>query len=76
VIPLAAVVQPPPGKQGYMVYVAGDQGGKAVAQAQMVQLGDALGDRIAVREGLHAGQRVVVTGASLVHDGEMVEIVP
>jgi hypothetical protein len=42
----------------------------------MVQLGDALGDRIAVREGLHAGQRVVVTGASLVHDGEMVEIVP
>jgi RND family efflux transporter MFP subunit len=76
VIPLAAVVQPPPGTPGYMVYVADEQGGKAVLKAQMVQLGDALGDRISVREGLQVGQRVVVTGASLVHDGETVEIVP
>jgi RND family efflux transporter MFP subunit len=76
VIPLAAVVQPPPGTAGYMVYVAQDQGGKSVAKAQMVQLGDALGDRIAVRGGLRVGDRVVVTGSSLVHDGETVEIVP
>ncbi|HWE51252.1 MAG TPA: efflux RND transporter periplasmic adaptor subunit [Bryobacteraceae bacterium] len=76
VIPLAAVVQPPPGKSGYMVYVAADEGGKAVAKAQMVQLGDALGDRISVRGGLSEGQRVVVTGASLVHDGEAVEVLP
>ena len=76
VIPLAAVVQPPGGSQGYMVYLAEAQGGKAVAKAQMVQLGDALGDRIAVREGLRAGQNVVVTGASLVHDGEQVEVLP
>lgn len=76
VIPLAAVVQPPPGTAGYMVFVAEEQGGKVVAKAQMVQLGDPLGDRISVREGLHAGQRVVVTGASLVHDGETVEVLP
>jgi multidrug efflux system membrane fusion protein len=76
VIPLAAVIQPPPGTPGYMVYVAQDQGGKAVVKAQMVQLGDALGDRIAVRGGVHVGDKVVVTGASLVHDGETVEIVP
>jgi multidrug efflux system membrane fusion protein len=76
VIPLAAVVQPPPGKTGYMVYVAEEQGGKTVAKAQMVELGDALGDRISVRGGLQAGQRVIVTGASLVHDGEAVEVLP
>jgi len=76
VIPLAAVIQPPPGTPGYMVYVAQDQGGKAVVKAQMVQLGDAMGDRIAVRGGVNVGDRVVVTGASLVHDGETVEIVP
>jgi multidrug efflux system membrane fusion protein len=76
VIPLAAVVQPPPGTSGYMVYVVGDASGKAVAKASMVQLGEALGDRIAVRQGLQAGQRVIVTGASLVHDGETVEVVP
>jgi len=76
IIPLAAVVQPSPGTPGYMVYLLEEQGGKAVAKAQMVQLGDALGDRISVRAGLHDGQRVVVTGASLVHDGEPVEVVP
>ena len=76
VLPLAAVVQPPPGTAGYMVYVAQDQGGKSVVKAQMVQLGDALGDRIAVRGGVRVGDKVVVTGASLVHDGETVEIVP
>lgn len=75
-IPLAAVVQPPPGKAGYMVYLVEEQGGKAVAKARMVELGDALGDRISVRGGLHAGERVVVTGASMVHDGEPVEVVP
>jgi len=76
VLPLAAVVQPPPGTAGYMVYVAQDQGGKAVVKAQMVQLGDAMGDRIAIRGGVRVGDKVVVTGASLVHDGETVEIVP
>ena len=76
VIPLAAVVQPPPGKTGYMVYVAEQQGGKTIAKAQMVKLGDALGDRISVLEGLQQGQRVVVTGASLVQDGETVEVLP
>jgi multidrug efflux system membrane fusion protein len=76
VIPLAAVVQPPPGKTGYMVYVADQQGGRTIAKAQMVELGDALGDRISVREGLQTGQKVIVTGASLVHDGEAVEVLP
>jgi RND family efflux transporter MFP subunit len=76
VIPLAAVVQPPAGKPGFMVYVVEEQGANAVAKARMVELGDALGDRISVRDGLRAGERVAVTGASLVHDGETVEVVP
>jgi len=76
VIPMAALVQPPPGTAGYMVYVAEEQNGKVVARARSVQLGDALGDRIAVRQGVQEGQRVIVTGASLVHDGETVEVVP
>jgi RND family efflux transporter MFP subunit len=76
VIPLAAVVQPPAGQSGYMVYIAEQQGSNAVARARMVKLGDALGDRISVLDGLREGQRVVVTGASLIHDGEAVEVAP
>jgi len=76
VIPLAAIVQPPPGKSGYMVFLAEAQDGRAVAKAQMVKLGDALGDKISILDGVQAGQHVVVTGASLVHDGETVEVAP
>jgi len=76
VVPLSAVVQPPPGRTGYMVYVVEGQGDKAVVKARAVELGDALGERIAVKSGLQGGERVVVTGASMIHDGETVEIVP
>jgi RND family efflux transporter MFP subunit len=76
VVPLNAVVQPPPGKTGYMVFVLEEQGGKATVKARAVELGEALGERIAVKSGLRGGERVVVTGASMVHDGETVEVVP
>lgn len=76
VVPLNAVVQPPPGGKGYMVFVLEEQGGKAIVKARPVELGEALGERIAVKSGLRGGERVVVTGASMVHDGETVEVVP
>jgi RND family efflux transporter MFP subunit len=76
VVPLNAVLQPPPGQSGYMVFVLDEEGGKAIVKSRSVQLGDALGERIAVKSGLQAGERVVVTGASLVHDAETVEVVP
>jgi RND family efflux transporter MFP subunit len=76
VVPLNAVVQPPPGKSGYLVFVLDDQGGKATVKSRAVELGEALGERIAVKSGLHGGERVVVTGASMVTDGESVEVVP
>ena len=34
------------------------------------------GNRVAVLRGLTAGDRVIVTGASIVAEGERVEIVP
>jgi multidrug efflux system membrane fusion protein len=76
VVPLNAVVQPPPGQSGYMVYVLDEEGGKATVKSRAVELGDALGERIAVKSGLRGGERVVVTGASMVHDGQTVEVVP
>jgi multidrug efflux system membrane fusion protein len=76
VVPLNAVVQAPPGKTGYTVFVLDDQGGKATVKSRRVDLGDALGERIAVKSGLRGGERVVVTGASLVSDGETVEVIP
>jgi multidrug efflux system membrane fusion protein len=76
VVPLNAVVQAPPGKSGYTVFVLDEQGGKATVKSRAVDLGDAVGERITVKKGLRGGERVVVTGASLVSDGETVEVIP
>jgi multidrug efflux pump subunit AcrA (membrane-fusion protein) len=40
-----------------------------------VKLGEPLGNLITVSEGLQAGERVIVQGATLVRDAEPVEIV-
>ena len=46
--------------------------GKPTAALRTVKLGDVVGNAIAVREGLHDGERVVVTGATLVVDGDKI----
>jgi multidrug efflux system membrane fusion protein len=43
---------------------------------RQVELGDVVGNRVAVTTGLAGGERVVTTGASMVIDGERVEVLP
>jgi multidrug efflux system membrane fusion protein len=76
VVPLTAIVQSKKDPKGYGVFVVDDQGGKVISRARDVKLGGTLSNRIVVREGLRAGERIIVTGAALVHDGDPVRIVP
>jgi multidrug efflux system membrane fusion protein len=41
-----------------------------------VRLGDVSGNQIAVREGLVGGERVIVRGATIVADGQAVQVMP
>ena len=77
-MPLSAVVRPPGEPEGYAVYVVDSdgEGGAAVARLRRVALGEALGNTIAVTEGLKPGEKVIVTGATLVVDGQPVRVVP
>jgi RND family efflux transporter MFP subunit len=50
------------------------QDGKAVKRA--VKTGDILNSSILITEGLRAGEQVVTSGASLLHDGAPIEIAP
>ena len=75
-VPLQSVVRPPDDPQGYMVYVAVDEGGQTVARARRVQLGDVTGRSVLVRGGVKSGERVVTNGATLIHDGAAITIVP
>jgi multidrug efflux system membrane fusion protein len=74
VAPLSAIVR---GKgDGYAIYVVEDQAGEAVARLRSVTLGPMIGNQIAVTAGLRPGERVVVSGATIVTDGERVSIMP
>ena len=75
-VPLAAIVRPPGATEGYAVFTveAGPDG--SVARARRVRLGEVRGDRVEVEEGLAAGDRVVVPGASFLADGQAVTVVP
>lgn len=75
-VPISSVVRPPGQDHGYAVYVADGQGRDSAARLRVVQLGDIVGDQIAVSRGLKAGDRVIVRGAGIVTDGQQIRIVP
>jgi multidrug efflux system membrane fusion protein len=72
-VPLAAIVRPAGDTARYAVYVVADSAGMR-ARLRPVRLGQVSGNLIAVREGLRAGQRVIVRGATIVTDGQAVQI--
>lgn len=75
-LPLTAFVQGPGGGDRFGVMVVEGDGANAPVKLREVQVGDVVGNRVAVTRGLTAGERVVTTGASLVIDGERVEVMP
>lgn len=75
-VPLSAIVRAPGKPDAFAVFVLEAQDGKSVARAREVELGEYLGNVIPVKRGLKAGERIVVTGASLLSDGEAVEVIP
>jgi RND family efflux transporter MFP subunit len=75
-VPLTAILKAPGSPDGYAVFVLQEGEGQALARIRDVKLGEVLGSRIAVTSGLAAGERVIVTGATIVNDGDPVRIIP
>ena len=71
-VPLAAVVQSKPGASSYGVFVVTTDGKKDVAKLHPVELGQVVGNSVIVNSGLEPGSRIVVTGATIVRDGDTV----
>src|SRR5262249_23459300 len=72
VLPLTAIVRSPAHSGQFAVYVVD----KSVAHLREVDLGEFLGNQIPIRSGLADGEQVVVMGASLLSDGEAVQVIP
>ncbi|HJZ66572.1 MAG TPA: efflux RND transporter periplasmic adaptor subunit, partial [Blastocatellia bacterium] len=76
VVPLSAVVRSKDNPNNYAVFVVEDRDGKQIARIRNVNLGEAFGNTVAVASGLKTGERVVTTGATLIVDGERVNVIP
>jgi RND family efflux transporter MFP subunit len=60
----------------FAVFVADGSEEMATARARDVSLGRISGNRVAVDKGLTVGERVIVSGASLLTDGDRVRVIP
>lgn len=69
VLPINAIVRDPVDPQGFVVYVFEEAAGKATAKGRKVKIGDVVGNRVTLLEGPAPGERVITTGATMVHDG-------
>jgi multidrug efflux system membrane fusion protein len=76
VIPLPAVTKSAKDPKAYSVFVVDRREGRDYVHERIVHLGDPLGNGVAVIDGVQAGENVVVSGTTLVRDGEPVQIVP
>lgn len=76
VLPLNAVVRSPGHPGRFAVFVLDAKASPPTVRLREVELGEFLGNQIPIRAGLAAGDRVVVQGASLLSDGEAVQVIP
>lgn len=71
-VPLSAVIRPPGEREGYAVFVVEGADGAETGRLRRVQLGELMGNDVAVVNGLTRGERIIVQGAALIADGERV----
>ncbi len=74
-VPLTAIVRSQAGAGQFAVLIVERHGSDEVARMRQVELGEVMGNAIVVTKGLNAGERVVVTGATLLADGAHVRSV-
>ncbi len=76
VVPMSSIVQTTGEGGSFNVFLLESQNGKPVVRSRAIALGGTLRNRIVVTRGLAEGDKIVVTGATLVHDGEAVQVIP
>ncbi len=75
-VPLSAVVRSTSQPGGFAVYVVSDTDGGTVARERQVSLGQTIGNRVAVADGLKPGERIVSLGTTDLADGDAVAVLP
>jgi RND family efflux transporter MFP subunit len=76
VVPLNAVIKSKSNANGYAVIVVTEEGGRPLARLREVKLGESFGNGVGVAEGLRQGELVIITGGTMVNDGDQVKVIP
>jgi len=76
VLPLSAVVRAADDPSAFGVFVVEQRGDQFFARARTVELGVAYGNVIGLESGVKPGERIIVTGATQVRDGQQVRVLP
>jgi len=76
VVPISAIVSAPDGTKSFNVFVVQQEGEKEITHRRTVTPGAAYGNMVAIVNGLSAGERVILNGATLVNDGQVVRVIP
>jgi multidrug efflux system membrane fusion protein len=77
VVPLTAIVRSQTRPEGYALFVVEEKDGKKIARCRdNVELGEVYGNVITVTKGVKIGEPVIITGATLVIDGQPVRVIP
>ena len=76
VVPLSAVVRSSEHADGFAVFVVSKQGERNVANERIVEIGETLGNSISILKGISPGEAVVVTGGTLIKNGDEVKVIP
>jgi membrane fusion protein (multidrug efflux system) len=72
VVPQEALVRV---EEGYVVYVVESQDGQEIARVREIERGTAQRNRVIIRSGLEAGDRLIVVGQQQVTDGDQIRVV-
>jgi multidrug efflux system membrane fusion protein len=75
-LPLTAILRSKTDPRGFAVFVIDGEGERGFARSADVKLGEIVGNRVLVHEGLERGQRVVSMGAALLAEGCEVRVIP
>jgi RND family efflux transporter MFP subunit len=75
-LPLNSIVRPPGRLESYGVFVVQQSSGKTIARLRDVQLGEIIGNEVAVLSGVKSGELVVLRGATMLSDRSEVRVIP
>jgi multidrug efflux system membrane fusion protein len=76
VIPLSAVTRSKLNPDAYAVFLIEGTGDAQIARERIVTLGETYGNLVAVSSGLKIDDQVITTGATLVADGDRIQVTP